>query len=74
MTEENSRLLNEHIDILSLRDLAPGTIATYSSYMRAFIEWLEALSPSYPLSDIPWAVIRSWQAFLKEVKKLRNCK
>ena len=70
MTEENSRLLNEHINILSLRDLAPGTIATYSSYMRAFIEWLEARSPSYPLSDIPWAVIRSWQLFLKEVKKL----
>lgn len=70
MTEENSRLLNEHIDILSLRDLSPGTIATYSSYMRAFIEWLESLSPSYPLSDIPWAVIRSWQAFLKEVRKL----
>ena len=56
MTEENSRLLNEHIDILSLRDLSPGTIATYSSYMRAFIEWLE--SPESILSAFRYSMGR----------------
>ena len=70
MTDINQQLLQEHTDILSLRDLAPGTIATYTSYMTSFIEWLEQFHPDILLSDIPWQLIRSWIAYLKDVKKL----
>ena len=70
MTDINQQLLQEHTDILSLRDLAPGTIATYTSYMTSFIKWLEQFHPDILLSDIPWQLIRSWIAYLKDVKKL----
>ena len=32
MNDANTNYLKQHIDILSFRDLAPGTITTYSSY------------------------------------------
>ena len=70
MNDTNQNLLQEHTDILSLRDLSPSTIATYTSYMTAFIEWMENFHPEVPLTDIPWPLIRNWMAFLKDVKKL----
>ncbi len=70
MNDIDRKLLQEHTDILSLRDLAPGTIATYTSYMTAFIEWMELHHPDVPLTDIPWPLIRAWMAYLKDVKKL----
>ena len=33
MNEANTNYLKQHIDILSFRDLAPGTVSTYTSYM-----------------------------------------
>jgi integrase/recombinase XerD len=54
MYEQNTNYLKQHIDILSFRDLAPGTIATYTSYMTQFIEWVEANLDAKPLPDITW--------------------
>lgn len=54
MNEANTNYLKQHIDILSFRDLASATIATYTSYMTQFIEWTESLSAK-PVSDISWA-------------------
>ena len=70
MNDENTNYLKQHIDILSFRDLAPGTITTYSSYMTQFIEWTESLLSSKPLSDISWEELRSYIRFLKEVREL----
>lgn len=57
MNERNTNYLKHHIDILSFRDLAPGTIATYSSYMTQYIDWVEANLGAEQLSDVTWEEI-----------------
>lgn len=70
MNERNTNYLKHHIDILSFRDLAPGTIATYSSYMTQYIDWVEANLGAEQLSDVTWEEIRSFLLFLKENRLL----
>lgn len=70
MNEANTNYLKQHIDILSFRDLAPGTVATYSSYMTQFIDWAEASLPDKPIPDISWEEIRSFLRYLKDVRTL----
>lgn len=70
MNEQNTLYFKQHTDILSFRDLAPGTIAAYSSYMTQFIEWTETQLDSKPLPDISYNELRSYFAFLKDVRKL----
>lgn len=42
MNEQNINYLKQHIDILSYRDLASGTVTAYASCMTQFIEWAES--------------------------------
>lgn len=70
MNETHSILLNKHKDILSFRDLAPGTVATYVSYMTSYILWVEAQLPGKLLPEISWEEIRAYVRCLKEVKGL----
>ena len=70
MNEQNTNYLKQHIDILSFRDLAQGTITTYVSYMTQFIEWTEAQLSARPLSDISWEELRSYFTYLKDIRKL----
>lgn len=70
MTEDNTRLLEKHRDILSFRDLATSTVATYISYLTAFILWVEASFSRKPISDVSWEEMRSYVRHLKEVRQL----
>lgn len=70
MNEQNTNYLKQHIDILSFRDLAPGTITTYTSYMTQFIAWAEEALDARPIPSITWEEIRSFLLFLKEVRGL----
>ena len=70
MNKNNSLLLEKHKDILSFRDLAPGTVATYISYMSIYIKWVEEQLNSKELSAISWEEIRSYVRYLKDVKSL----
>lgn len=70
MNEQNKDYLNQHIDILSFRDLAPGTVATYASYMTQFIEWNESTLFAKSLADITWEELRSYIKYLKDIRKL----
>lgn len=70
MNEQNTNYLKQHIDILSFRDLAPGTIATYTSYMTQYIDWVEENLNAKPLPKVTWEEIRSFLLFLKEVRHL----
>ena len=70
MNNNNAILLNKHRDILSFRDLAPSTIATYTSYMLTYIDWAEQNLPDKPLSSVSWEEIRSYVRYLKDVKAL----
>jgi len=70
MYETNKNYLNQHIDILSFRELAPGTVTTYTSYMTQFIDWTESVLSGKILSDISWAELRSYIRYLKEVRQL----
>lgn len=70
MLSANSDLLEKHRDILSFRDLAPRTVATYTSYLTTYISWAEEQLPGRPLSSVTWEEIRSYVRWLKEVKGL----
>lgn len=70
MNNNNSLLLEKHKDILSFRDLAPGTVATYISYMTIYISWVEEQLGSKELSAVSWEEIRSYVRYLKDVKSL----
>lgn len=71
MNESNLKLLQQHIDILSFRDLSEGTVKTYTSYLSQFLEWTETLSVT-SLSDITWDQLRTYFQSLKSVRKLDN--
>lgn len=70
MNETNTNYLKQHIDILSFRDLAPGTVTTYASYMTQFIEWTTSQLCAKSLTDISWEELRSYFTYLKEIRKL----
>lgn len=70
MNEINIMLLNKHKDILSFRDLAAGTVATYVSYMTSYILWVETELPGKPLTSVTWEEIRSYVRYLKDVRNL----
>ena len=52
MNINNSILLEKHKDILSFRDLSLKTVATYTSYLTAYILWVEEHLPDRPLSSV----------------------
>lgn len=52
MNKNNSILLEKHKNILSFRDLAATTVATYTSYMTIFITWVEDHLSGRDLSSI----------------------
>lgn len=70
MNEANRSYLNQHIDILSFRDLAPGTVAAYTAYLTQFLDWSESTLPSREILDITWEELRSYIRFLKDVRQL----
>ena len=70
MNKNNSILLEKHKDILSFRDLAVGTVATYTSYMTTYIQWVEENLPTRELSSVTWDQIRSYVRYLKDIKGL----
>ena len=70
MNKNNSILLEKHKDILSFRDLAVGTVATYTSYMTTYISWVEENLRSRDLYSVTWEEIRSYIRYLKEIKGL----
>ena len=72
MQEINLKLLEKHKDILSFRDLNPGTVATYTSYMTSYINWIEENLPGRGLDSISWEEIRSYCRYLKDIRKLAS--
>lgn len=70
MHPDNVDLFEKQKDILSIRDLASSTIATYASYANAYILWVEENLPERPLSSVTWEEVRSYIRYLKEIKKL----
>lgn len=70
MLDSNFSFIEKHRDILSFRDLAPGTVATYVSYLKTYIDWVEDQLPGRSLSSVSWEEIRSFIRWLKDVRKL----
>ena len=70
MLETNYAYLEKHRDILSFRDLAEGTVATYVSYLKTYINWVEEQLPNRPLPSVTWEEIRSYVKWLKDVRGL----
>ncbi len=70
MNAQNQSYLSQHTDILSLRDLASGTISAYTSYMSQFIDWTESELNSKPLPEITWDDILAFIHFLKDIRHL----
>jgi site-specific recombinase XerD len=72
MNQNNTILFEKHKDILSFRDLAVGTVATYLSYLNIFIQWFEENLPGRDLSTVTWAEIRSYIRYLKDIRELNS--
>lgn len=70
MNKNHSILLEKHKDILSFRDLAISTVATYTSYLTAYIQWVEDQLPGRSLQSVTWEEIRSYIRYLKDVRGL----
>ena len=70
MLDKNTVYLEKHRDILSFRDLAKSTVATYTSYLITYIDWVEDHLPGRSLSSVTWEEIRSYIRWLKDVKGL----
>lgn len=70
MNNTNSEYLAKHEDILSFRDLAPGTIKNYLSCLEAFLIWMETELPDVPAAGVTWEQLRSYLLYLKNVRKL----
>lgn len=70
MNDINSAYLKKHRDILSFRDLSPHTIDVYTSYLSAFLVWMETELPEIPVSDISWEQLRSYFLILKDCRHL----
>jgi len=70
MNDTNLALLEKNRDILSIRDLATGTIATYTSYLTNYINWVEENLPGRSLSDFyNYILHKDWDR--REVPLLR---
>ncbi len=72
MNENYLASIQKHTDILSLRDLAPSTVANYTSYLKQFLEWVEKELPGKKLPDLTYEEIRSYMHYLKDIRKLNN--
>ena len=70
MLDKNTVYLEKHRDILSFRDLAKSTVATYTSYLTTYIGWVEDNLPDRSLPSVTWEEIRSFLRWLKDVKGL----
>lgn len=67
-----SDFIQKHLDILSFRDLAPGTISSYISYLNEFLDWAERELAGKPLSEVSTEEIRSYLRYLKNIRKLNS--
>lgn len=72
MNDNHAILINKHSEILSFRDLAEGTIATYISYLTTFLLWVEENFPDMEVLSLSWENLRSYIRFLKDVRKLNS--
>lgn len=64
--------VNPFSDILSLRDLAPGTISNYLSYLNQYFDFLEQSLDGKVPEDATWEDVRSFIHMLKDVRGLNN--
>jgi len=67
-----SDYVQKHNDILSLRDLAPGTVSNYISYLNEFLSWVAKELPGKDLSGLTFEEIRSYIRYLKDIRHLNN--
>ncbi len=70
MNQTNSNLFARHRDILSFRDLSDTTVASYTSYMSSYIQWVEAYLLDRELQAVTWEDLRSYIRWLKDVRGL----
>ena len=77
MNQNNTELYQQHLDILSFRDLSPDTIANYASYLNEYIGWTEETLSGKDLHAVEWSEVRTYLTHLKKDRGLNprtiNC-
>lgn len=63
--------INKFNQMLSLRDLAEGTVNNYIFYLRNYFRWLDTELHKLP-EDVSWEELRSYLLYLKEIKGLNS--
>lgn len=72
MKPEHEILVNKQKEILSFRDLAEGTIATYINYLSMFLTWVETELSGKSVTDVTWEEIRSYVDYLRNIRGIGN--
>lgn len=62
--------IQKYHDILSFRELSDGTVSTYISYLKVFLDWVSSELSSKPLDLVSWGELRSFCLFLKNIRQL----
>ena len=77
MNQNNTELYQQHLDIISFRDLSPDTIANYASYLNEYIGWTEETISGKDLHAVEWSEVRTYLTHLKKDRGLNprtiNC-
>ena len=64
--------ISSFTDILTLRDLADGTISNYRSYLDQYLAFLESSLGGKSPEEVTWEELRSYILHLKDIKQLSN--
>ena len=59
-------------EMLSLRDLADGTVNNYLSYLNQYLDFIETQLGGKLPEEVTWEEVRSYVLYLKDVRKLSN--
>ena len=69
---DRQKYIGPFSDILSLRDLADGTVSNYLSYLNQYFDFLEqSLNAKVP-EDATWEDVRAYVRQLKDLRNLNN--
>ncbi len=63
--------LNNYREMISLRGLSDHTLKSYSTYIRAYLDYLDSVLHKKP-ADVSWAELRDFVRWLKNTRNLSD--
>lgn len=70
-SNNHKNIIKTFNEFLTIRDLAKNTIASYNSFLRCYLSWVDT-ELKIPAEDVSSEQIRKFILYLKKIKKLSN--